>query len=126
MPASDLGLWDGVMDACWTVHPREVMPYLRRQLSPSICRQLEITRADLENVSLMPIERLVADVRAHSADPIRGWDDFVPIVTEDGFSPKEEETSEIKPVHAGPKTGRNDPSPCGSGRKFKKCCGAGK
>jgi uncharacterized protein len=25
---------------------------------------------------------------------------------------------------AGPKTGRNDPCPCGSGKKFKKCCGA--
>jgi uncharacterized protein len=23
-----------------------------------------------------------------------------------------------------PKTGRNDPCPCGSGRKYKKCCGA--
>ena len=23
----------------------------------------------------------------------------------------------------GPKTGRNDPCPCGSGRKYKKCCG---
>jgi len=22
------------------------------------------------------------------------------------------------------KTGRNDPSPCGSGKKFKQCCGA--
>jgi uncharacterized protein len=26
--------------------------------------------------------------------------------------------------HDGPKTGRNDPCPCGSGKKFKKCCGA--
>jgi len=25
-----------------------------------------------------------------------------------------------------PKTGRNDPCPCGSGLKFKKCCGRGK
>lgn len=25
---------------------------------------------------------------------------------------------------ASPKTGRNDPCPCGSGKKFKKCCGA--
>jgi SEC-C motif-containing protein len=24
-----------------------------------------------------------------------------------------------------PKVGRNDPCPCGSGRKYKKCCGAG-
>ncbi len=29
-------------------------------------------------------------------------------------------------VHDGPKIGRNDPCPCGSGKKYKKCCGAGK
>jgi uncharacterized protein len=27
-------------------------------------------------------------------------------------------------VHEASKTGRNDPCPCGSGKKFKKCCGA--
>lgn len=27
-------------------------------------------------------------------------------------------------VHQADKTGRNDPCPCGSGKKFKKCCGA--
>jgi hypothetical protein len=27
-----------------------------------------------------------------------------------------------KPVRAAPQPGRNDPCPCGSGRKFKKCC----
>ncbi len=26
--------------------------------------------------------------------------------------------------HQGEKVGRNDPCPCGSGRKFKKCCGS--
>jgi len=28
-----------------------------------------------------------------------------------------------QPVVTGPKTGRNEACPCGSGRKFKKCCG---
>lgn len=28
-------------------------------------------------------------------------------------------------VRESPKVGRNDPCPCGSGKKFKKCCGAG-
>ncbi len=28
------------------------------------------------------------------------------------------------PVRTTPKIGRNDPCPCGSGRKYKKCCGA--
>jgi len=29
-----------------------------------------------------------------------------------------------KPVRAGAKVGRNDPCPCGSGKKYKKCHGA--
>jgi len=28
------------------------------------------------------------------------------------------------PLRAGPKVGRNDPCPCGSGKKYKNCCGA--
>jgi SEC-C motif-containing protein len=28
------------------------------------------------------------------------------------------------PRQTGPKIGRNDPCPCGSGKKYKKCCGA--
>jgi len=31
----------------------------------------------------------------------------------------------LKPIrNFGPQVGRNDPCPCGSGKKFKKCCGA--
>ena len=30
----------------------------------------------------------------------------------------------LKPYVAPPKTGRNEPCPCGSGKKYKKCCGA--
>ena len=32
-------------------------------------------------------------------------------------------TSPNRPIVKGPKVGRNDPCPCGSGKKFKKCCG---
>ncbi|MDB3958414.1 SEC-C metal-binding domain-containing protein, partial [Opitutales bacterium] len=28
-------------------------------------------------------------------------------------------------VRDAPKVGRNDPCPCGSGKKYKKCCGIG-
>jgi SEC-C motif domain protein len=37
----------------------------------------------------------------------------------DGHAPKPEQM-----VRQGPKIGRNDPCPCGSGKKHKKCCGA--
>ncbi len=33
-------------------------------------------------------------------------------------------TSALTPVSKGPKVGRNDACPCGSGKKHKKCCGA--
>lgn len=33
-------------------------------------------------------------------------------------------SSVAAPIDRAPKVGRNDPCPCGSGRKFKKCCGA--
>jgi len=29
----------------------------------------------------------------------------------------------IEPIRTGPKIGRNQPCPCGSGKKYKKCCG---
>ena len=32
-------------------------------------------------------------------------------------------TEKQKPVRSGKKVGRNDPCPCGSGKKYKKCCG---
>jgi len=55
----------------------------------------------------------------------RGWKAIV------GIEPDaEEEVSDLErlllpqaPIRAGAAVGRNDPCPCGSGRKFKKCCG---
>jgi preprotein translocase subunit SecA len=42
-------------------------------------------------------------------------------------SPEESEAPQIATpvVRETPKVGRNDPCPCGSGKKYKKCCGAG-
>ncbi|MDZ7377943.1 MAG: preprotein translocase subunit SecA [candidate division KSB1 bacterium] len=35
------------------------------------------------------------------------------------------EPGKRQPIRVGVKVGRNDPCPCGSGKKYKKCCGAG-
>ncbi len=37
--------------------------------------------------------------------------------------PRPAERPRLEPVRAGHKVGRNDPCPCGSGKKYKKCCG---
>ena len=41
----------------------------------------------------------------------------------EGSGPDQARQRTIQPVHVGPKVGRNDPCPCGSGKKYKKCCG---
>jgi preprotein translocase subunit SecA len=51
-----------------------------------------------------------------SAPPVEGDDFQLPSIDEMAPPPE--------PVRTGPKTGRNDPCPCGSGKKYKKCCGA--
>jgi uncharacterized protein len=34
-----------------------------------------------------------------------------------------QDTGTIEPRRSTPKIGRNEPCPCGSGKKYKKCCG---
>ncbi len=35
-----------------------------------------------------------------------------------------ENTEKVEPIQADQTPSRNDPCPCGSGKKYKKCCGA--
>ena len=42
------------------------------------------------------------------------------------YSGGNDNASEPAPAKAAPRVGRNDPCPCGSGKKYKKCCGAKK
>ena len=42
----------------------------------------------------------------------------------ESIAPKSSHTEKAQPiVNDGPKVGRNDPCPCGSGKKYKNCCG---
>ncbi|MBL9218469.1 MAG: SEC-C domain-containing protein [Opitutaceae bacterium] len=62
-------------------------------------------------------------------ETVRGWHYFSPsyaaeeVETNDEFIPVPARL-DPQPHRAPPKIGRNDPCPCGSGKKYKKCCGA--
>ncbi|MBI4335573.1 MAG: preprotein translocase subunit SecA [Candidatus Omnitrophica bacterium] len=64
--------------------------------------------------------------RGLAAAPQQGRDEgggepFAPMMPRGASSPHEQE--KIAPYHREtPKVGRNDPCPCGSGKKYKKCC----
>ncbi|MFV1979893.1 MAG: SEC-C metal-binding domain-containing protein, partial [Rhodothermia bacterium] len=42
-----------------------------------------------------------------------------------GDASRRDPTTKAQPVTAGAKIGRNDPCPCGSGKKYKQCHGRG-
>ena len=68
-------------------------------------------RMEADGVNFKSIRQMKKWMKDHEAE-LRGEGNNVPKV----------ETV----VNEGPKIGRNDPCPCGSGKKYKKCCGAGK
>ena len=83
----------------------------------------------------------IVDTEAGGMDDENGVVEFIARFTEKGQPKQHHERSRFskhagrwyyldgevpKPQtqrHEGPKVGRNDPCPCGSGKKYKKCCG---
>ena len=46
------------------------------------------------------------------------------VVTEQPIEKKQPKQSIVEQIKSGKKMGRNEPCSCGSGKKFKHCCGA--
>ena len=66
-------------------------------------------------------------------DTVRGVLSVVPaaapgerrqVATVTGIGANSKSRASREPIKKGAKVGRNDPCPCGSGKKYKKCCGA--
>ena len=58
--------------------------------------------------------------RGDTSDADRGWDDSLIRVVRQDADAQAEWSEPI--INAGPRIGRNDPCPCGSGKKYRKCC----
>jgi SEC-C motif-containing protein len=84
--------------------------------------------------------KILSSTRGGAGDD-EGTVEFEALYERNGLRDKHHETAQFKKINgewlynegsvapvtivrAGPKIGRNDPCPCGSGRKYKHCCGA--
>lgn len=85
--------------------------------------ELETIEADTKVSIKIDLEKLyynMVAVEAHWLYNLPGWEEILPA----------EKRKEIQKAYKNSKTivkedkvGRNDPCPCGSGKKYKKCCG---
>jgi preprotein translocase subunit SecA len=102
---------------------RDMFVELMANIKEEVCRSIFLTASSLESVQnllrSLPTEASHQMANALGLDPsIAGAGDMVSEVNAEVS--QEEKT---RPVRSGPKVGRNDPCPCASGKKYKKCCG---
>ena len=64
--------------------------------------------------------RNMVDAKADWLYGLPAWNDIFP---EEKRKELYKEAKKANTIVKGPKIGRNDPCPCGSGKKYKKCCG---
>jgi len=103
---------DGRTKVAATCPPLEILNFLKMDFLPmnSMCERAEMTERGIydRTKAVFQFFNFPFDAGPPPADSMSG-DDFA--------------------AHAGvshPKVGRNDPCPCGSGKKYKKCCGDGR
>ncbi|MFV0421176.1 preprotein translocase subunit SecA [Oleidesulfovibrio sp.] len=78
-----------------------------------------LTRLRLQRVEEMPAQEETEGMQEAKATELRHKEQ----PSELSYSGGEEESGKTPARRAAPKVGRNDPCPCGSGKKYKKCCG---
>lgn len=98
-----------VMDSLW-IHHLEEMSYLRDKVKLRVYGQMD-PLVEYKNEGYKMFQQLLKMIDSSIAKSVLN----VSIK-------KEEKPIKEKEVVAGKKVGRNDPCPCGSGKKYKRCC----
>ena len=102
---------------------RDMFVSLMSSMKEEVSRSVFLTASSLESVQnllrSLPAEASHQMASAFGLDP--SFADAEDVVSEVNAEVSQEQKA--RPVRTGPKVGRNDPCPCGSGKKYKKCCG---
>jgi len=130
-------VWDALVSYSSDLHSAELLPDIERAYEDELVDPGFITLGNvkrdlamgqehvLARLAYNPHRRLVSDTVAE----MEWWACFhqdragntVPTASVSGAPP----SAPSPPIKRGtPKIGRNEPCPCGSGKKYKKCCGA--
>lgn len=118
--------WNFLVDAAARLCPEEMMADIELAFSDGLVNHFYISPTDAKKLIKMSAQEKQAALEADEGlslvnDVIAemgSWACFRPTSTSEKMKPE----PKIVPVRQGPKIGRNQPCPCGSGKKYKKCC----
>jgi hypothetical protein len=129
-------VWGALAAECADIEAVSLFPELHRAYDDGLIDPGVIGRSELDEVEASPRGSLIEHVKDRHPpidDVVEATSWWARFQRPASFRRAEElalmaqrrveehATSESSP--AGPKVGRNEPCPCGSGKKFKKCCG---
>jgi len=103
---------------------RDMFEELMVHIKEEVCKNVFLTASSLESVQ--QFLRSLPTQASHQMASAFGLDASMINASSDMVSEVNNEVSaeqKARPVRTGPRVGRNDPCPCGSGKKYKKCCG---
>jgi hypothetical protein len=128
----DSFVWNSLVSSSSRLDPKEVVDDIKRAYDDGLVDTFFISMEDIQEqlakTSDTVLEELKSDSHYHlindTIDELNYWACFhrENKETED-LRVMEDDYNEQETAHVGPKIGRNDPCPCGSGKKYKKCCG---
>jgi hypothetical protein len=131
-------VWDQVACVACDLHPGDLLPLIKHAYDQGLVDEGMVSWLEVVEASQRPCDHVMAESRRHFAGLIRpveesvAWmEAFAPtrpvkesVPAEPPLSPAAWDGNALRPLRReAPKIGRNDPCPCGSGRKYKKCCG---
>ncbi|MFA6290701.1 MAG: DUF1186 domain-containing protein [Victivallales bacterium] len=139
-------IWDYVASTAFHIHPEELMVELRKAYKEGLVDPCSISLETMEAELLNTREETLEETGDFTSDFITDteyeaeWfvdylydclddanfkdepDEFYDEDDDDAWEPNHGAIGQETYVRETPKIGRNDPCPCGSGNKYKKCC----
>jgi hypothetical protein len=113
-------VWDSLAADSADVEAVEVFPELRRAYDEGLIDPQFMHPSELDEVERTPRGQFIEDLRERHPPII---DVGEAIAWWGRLGRKEPAPVREEPYIAPPRVGRNEPCPCGSGKKYKKCCG---
>ena len=109
--------WDGLVSCCTDLYPEEVYPQIKQAFEEDLIDEWVIDLDFVDEHLALGREEILSRLQDDRCKPIEdtveeleSWACFQPPI-------------QRQPIIKKKKIGRNEPCPCGSGKKYKKCCG---
>jgi hypothetical protein len=114
-------VWNTLAADSADIEAVQLFPELRRAFADGLIEPRFMSPTELDDVEAAPVGSVLEATRERQP-PI---DDVVEATAWWGRDQRAPQSAgAVETYRAPPKVGRNEPCPCGSGKKFKKCCGA--